>query len=87
MGSEGETEVTLGEHRRVEYVIQRSIARWLGAAGALIAFAVMLLAGCMWAWTRGLGQASAETTWLLGGVAVSALTGGICAMIARMWAR
>lgn len=79
--------MTLGEHRRIEFVVQRSIARWLGAAGALIALAVLLLTGSVWAWIRNAGQDTPTTTWLLAGVAVAALTGGICAIVARMWAR
>ena len=75
------------DHRRVEYVVQRSVARWLGAAGGLLALAVLLLVGCMWTWIQTAGQSSLASTWLLAGVAVFALAGGICAVIARMWAR
>jgi hypothetical protein len=76
-----------GDHRRVEYVVQRSIARWLGAAGGLLALAMLLMVGCMWTWIRNAGQATPATSWLLAVVGVAALSGGVCAVVARMWAR
>jgi hypothetical protein len=72
---------------QTEFVVQRRVVRWMGAAVALTALGFMVLVGCMWAWMHRQGADSLSVDVLLIVSGLMGMAGGMAAAVAAMWAR
>jgi hypothetical protein len=73
-------------HRRVEYVVARSVARAIAMGIICCALGNLLLVGGALAWLRAV-HGGGSGLWILGAAALTQFVGGAAALIALGWSR
>lgn len=72
--------------RKVEYVVERKVARAISVGIVTCALGNLLAFGCALAWLRAVGTIQGGL-WLIGTAAAAQFVGGAAALIAFAWSR